>query len=1060
MGGQVFFFIFTSLAPGATAVAPPACSHSTLYDLRHSFRFCPRLAPNLGTAPLAFCPDLPAGKVAPMKVMLADFDLFATTGGGQTFYRSIIESNPEVQFSYFSLFEPWNATRPANAQVIPFQERYTLDNWDGYGDVCPPRYFVPAFVRANNIAFSLIGHDFDVIDLPDYEPFGAFLRPALAHHRVKCDRIALSLHGRITTSIRLNWGGDGNVPRDIEALEDLQYQAVDLRYGLSRAYLDEWRTKCDLESHYFSPWRFLRPTTPSRSQHCDEPPDLQFIGRTEKCKGPDLFVEVAMWLPQSSYRNAFIVGPQAWGADGAGSNRRLQEMMANRGRENLVTLLPSANRCDLDRMFAARAVTILPSRYDTFNLVAMESLLAGCPTAIGSRAGVCRFLEQSLPDVPFIKIEMDQLHASIPQILAVLNDYDAYRDRLVDALQASHREPEGPALPDIYRSRTASIESARTELAEWYARLSRHRSRVAAGARQPHSPPARPAWKTAARRIARAMTTQEFRGWLRSEEGSPMGVSGLVQRLLLGDSQRLPIPTEHAAPQAETSLASYQAIHRLPEQTDAQLASKALEYGELITRIHADRVRLWREIARLESLRQNPLVAATYRLRAIRLAGVDLFHDVPWIAATLEEHGFAREANVADAMFGGHCDGDERCTHLLEQALQAQRRTQDYQYEMIDDRRGGQQRLASVIVSLYNAADKLPMFLRALNQQTIFASGRAEVILIDSGSPGNECAVFTQLAGELRIPVVYARSAQRETIQSAWNRGIALSRGKYLSFLGVDEAILPTTLETLAQELEADPTLDWVQANSIVTNVDAQGQWLNDVMSYDRTGYRQQLAYLDTCYLSWVGALYRRDIHERFGYYDASFGAAGDTEFKNRVLPFIKTKFLPQTLGVFWNYPSGQTTCSPRAEIEDLRAWYLHRTFAGVRYAFGRRTAAEAEELLYATLRYRKSYCKHSSTDVEYALNLARFLKEQQPGATADSMYNGLADLLGAYRALDFLPKANSHSLAWSTSRAWHVARRVENQHFHLSGERIRPAYQLFNDNRYEQHTQLWSKAA
>ena len=39
---------------------------------------------------------------------------------------------------------------------------------------------------------------------------------------------------------------------------------------------------------------------------------------------------------------------------------------------------------------------------------------------------------------------------------------------------------------------------------------------------------------------------------------------------------------------------------------------------------------------------------------------------------------------------------------------------------------------------------------------------------------------------------------------------------------------------------------------------------------------------------------------------------------------------IPQTLGVFLNYPEERTTASPKAEIEDLRAWYLHRTVAGL----------------------------------------------------------------------------------------------------------------------------------
>src|SRR3569623_1561054 len=405
-----------------------------------------------------------------MKVLLADFDLLATTGGGQTFYRSIIKANPAIQFFYFSVSEPLNAARPPNARPLPFRERYSVSDWDGYCDVAPPRWLLPAFVRANNVAYSAVGHDFDVIDLPDYEQFGTFLRPALAYHGVRHERIALSLHGRISTSIGLNWGTEGEPCREVEALEDQQYQSVDLRYGLSRSYLDEWKAKFNIDSHYLSPWRFLDVASPTRTRHSAEPPDLQFIGRTEKRKGPDLFIELALWLPRDAYRAAYIIGPQD-NAQGSGSNQHLLAMMKNRGCPARVAILPPANRHDLDRLFASRAITCLPSRYDTFNLVAMESLLAGCPTAIGSGAGVCRFLEDALPDVPFIKIEIDDWHASVPQIQEVLNNYDEYRGRLVDQLQLARRNEAGPSLAEIYTSPPVAVRSVRSEADEWYRRL-------------------------------------------------------------------------------------------------------------------------------------------------------------------------------------------------------------------------------------------------------------------------------------------------------------------------------------------------------------------------------------------------------------------------------------------------------------------------------------------------------------------------------------------------------------------------------------------------------------
>jgi glycosyltransferase involved in cell wall biosynthesis len=336
--------------------------------------------------------------------------------------------------------------------------------------------------------------------------------------------------------------------------------------------------------------------------------------------------------------------------------------------------------------------------------------------------------------------------------------------------------------------------------------------------------------------------------------------------------------------------------------------------------------------------------------------------------------------------------------------------------------------------------------------------GLVEVILIDSGSPYGEYSVFKQIMGSSNLPVVYARSAKRETIQNAWNRGIDLSRSRYLTFLGVDETIVPNCLETLAGELDKNPSLDWVVGNALVTAVNKDGQWVSDVMHYDRREYKQDLVYLETCYLSWVPSLYRRSIHDRFGYYDSSFRAAGDTEFKNRVLPFIKSKSIPVTLGIYRDYPEERTTASPIAEIEDLRAWYLHRTVGGINYAFTRRDPEELIDLLYLALRYRKSYSQHWSSDLEYASNVSSLIKDHftKQNGNANAYFHGIKKLLDAYRAFDWVEKPTLASLRSTIINTWKTASEVEKEHRILNDGIIQPSYWIFNDNRHEQHYYMW----
>jgi hypothetical protein len=201
--------------------------------------------------------------------------------------------------------------------------------------------------------------------------------------------------------------------------------------------------------------------------------------------------------------------------------------------------------------------------------------------------------------------------------------------------------------------------------------------------------------------------------------------------------------------------------------------------------------------------------------------------------------------------------------------------------------------------------------------------------------------------------------------------------------------------------------------------------------------------------------MYRRSIHDRVGYYDGSFRAAGDTEFKLRVLPFIKTARIPRLLGMFINYPEPRATGSATAELEDIRAWYLHRTLGGIRYALENQDPCEAEKLLLLSLRYRKSYTNHYSTDVEYAADAAVHLMDVLPTSPFTGLAPGVSRLLKSARLHDHPEPLSPSGLRKALGEAHATWAAVQSEH------RRTPwlnevEYNLLRDNRHEQHAFLY----
>jgi glycosyltransferase involved in cell wall biosynthesis len=304
----------------------------------------------------------------------------------------------------------------------------------------------------------------------------------------------------------------------------------------------------------------------------------------------------------------------------------------------------------------------------------------------------------------------------------------------------------------------------------------------------------------------------------------------------------------------------------------------------------------------------------------------------------------------------------------------------------------------------------LEHFIAHLGRVAMVRSRCAEIVFIDSGSPDHQRELLDSIPAMSGISHVLVRSVQRETIQTAWNRGIQLARGEYMTCLGVDEGITESSLDELAQFLDEHPGVDWVTGDSVVTLVDSHGRWKRDVMCYSRTPYSRFSNFSDCTYINYVAGLYRRSIHDRFGWYDGTFKGAGDTEFKNRIIPFIETAMVPRTFGFFFDFPAPRMTNSANVEIEDLRAWYVFRTRGGIEYFMREKNTAAWEELFWTALSGHRCWAKiPAECDLTFAANILAGLLARDPSHRLRSLAGGLRALVREMRLLQ----------DWSGRAAW-----------------------------------------
>ncbi len=541
------------------------------------------------------------------------------------------------------------------------------------------------------------------------------------------------------------------------------------------------------------------------------------------------------------------------------------------------------------------------------------------------------------------------------------------------------------------------------------------------------------------------LTPRHLKNRLKTVPREALNPSWFVQRLVFHHL----FEYQHPKLQAWRGLTYPKRAEKL-RSTKAPLPEQRLLLKDVTSDFFADRIGNFRHLARVEGELGHDLVQALYLMRTMRWLGTDRFTERSLVQDIFRKHGFFEEAKVLDLIFSPDTT-DAAIESYLEAQCEKHRTLPDFQYERLENRRTSATAKVSIIVSLYNAADKLPLFLREIRKQTYRSF---EIVLIDSGSALDEYTPYLEFAAaNPEVSLVYARSRERETIQSAWNRGLHLAQGDYVCFLGVDEMLASDGLETLVTELDQDPKLDWIGSNAELWDVDPSGKKLRKIYDIDRASeFTSDVNFVDPGFLTFVGYLHRRSVHQRFGYFDPSFRAAGDTEFKNRILRNLQTKILPQTIGYFLNYPEDRMTDHPRSEIEDLRALYLYRTLGGIRYSFKNRSTDEILKILRLSLGFRRTNSYKTFMNLEYALNICRYLQSRDDFHPVDTLAERLNEILIGCRRLDNSGK-DIFPLVHKLDQD--LARLLERESAVFERPR-QPRAQLFSDTRYFQNVMTW----
>lgn len=118
--------------------------------------------------------------------------------------------------------------------------------------------------------------------------------------------------------------------------------------------------------------------------------------------------------------------------------------------------------------------------------------------------------------------------------------------------------------------------------------------------------------------------------------------------------------------------------------------------------------------------------------------------------------------------------------------------------------------LISILIPVYNHEYYVNECIRSIWNQN---SSRVEIIAIDDGSTDGSYLILECLASESPIPMRIEQQNNQGVVKTA-NRALKLATGKYILCMASDDKLLPESLQTVIDEIDAHQNLSFAMFNA------------------------------------------------------------------------------------------------------------------------------------------------------------------------------------------------------------------------------------------------------
>lgn len=185
----------------------------------------------------------------------------------------------------------------------------------------------------------------------------------------------------------------------------------------------------------------------------------------------------------------------------------------------------------------------------------------------------------------------------------------------------------------------------------------------------------------------------------------------------------------------------------------------------------------------------------------------------------------------------------------------------------------------SIVTAVLNGAATLRATIESVQAQQF---RDYEYIVLDGGSSDDTLAI---LHSERHV-IDYWESKRDGGIYNAWNRGIELSRGRWIAFLGSDDAYFADALSHYAAAIAgaSDRDPQYVSSKVLLTRGGKGLRTVGAAWSWPAFAHHMTVAH--------VGSVHNRSLFQEFGPFNEQYRVCGDYELLLRPRDRLRACFV------------------------------------------------------------------------------------------------------------------------------------------------------------------------